>query len=70
VRSYFKNVLIGLDQLANALLAGDPDETISSRLGKKQSNCKVCFFICRVLHVLDPNHCKNSIEKDEGEKWH
>ena len=32
--SYFKNVLIGIDQLVNALLGGDPDETVSSRVGK------------------------------------
>jgi hypothetical protein len=29
--SYVVGVLIGIDQLANAILAGDPDETISSR---------------------------------------
>ena len=31
---YFLNVLIGVDQLGNTILGGDPDETISSRLGK------------------------------------
>jgi len=29
--SYALNIAIALDQLANALLAGDPDETLSSR---------------------------------------
>ena len=29
--AYGKNVLIAVDQLANALLAGWPDETLSSR---------------------------------------
>ena len=31
---YFLNILISLDQMGNTLLGGDPDETISSRLGK------------------------------------
>ncbi|MDP4158147.1 MAG: hypothetical protein Q8911_00075 [Bacillota bacterium] len=31
---YFYNILIGIDQLCNTILGGDPDETISSRMGK------------------------------------
>ena len=31
---YVWNVLIGLDQFCNAILGGDPDETMSSRMGK------------------------------------
>ena len=31
---YFFNLLIAIDQLLNALMGGDPDETISSRMGK------------------------------------
>lgn len=31
MKRYCLNVLIALDQLANALLRGDPDETLSSR---------------------------------------
>ena len=31
---YFWNILISIDQLVNTLFGGDPDETISSRLGK------------------------------------
>lgn len=34
VKKYIYNILIGIDQLCNAILGGDPDETISSRLGK------------------------------------
>lgn len=34
MKKYFYNILIGIDQLVNAILGGDPDETISSRLGK------------------------------------
>lgn len=70
MKQYIWNVLISLDQLANTLLAGDPDETLSSRMGKRvaMKDCPVCNFICRVLDWLDEGHCKNSIEYDEGRK--
>ena len=73
-RRYFWNVLIGFDQWANTWFGGDPDETISSRLGKwlrmpkKTWRHRVAYVICRMLHPLDANHCRKSIESDEGEK--
>lgn len=33
-REWGRNLLLGVDQLANAVLRGDPDETISSRAAK------------------------------------
>ena len=69
---YWINNWVALDQLANALLAGDPDETISSRTGKWLSlphdtwKWKVAYVLCRALHLLDKNHCLDSIEEDEG----
>jgi len=69
---YFWNVLIGIDQLANAILFGDPDETISSRLGKWLELPKTTWrfeiarIVCWFLRKLDKNHCRNAIEKDEG----
>lgn len=68
ITRYLWNLLIALDQLANALLAGDPDETISSRMGKavREGRCVLCRFLCGLLHRIDPNHCRKSIEEDEG----
>lgn len=63
---YIRNVLVGVDQLANAVLLGDPDETISSRLGKNYPRCSFCRFICRLLDKVDKRHCQKSIEHDEG----
>jgi hypothetical protein len=63
---YFWNVLISIDQLANAILGGDPDETISSRSGKIQHDQKWAQILCWFLNKLDTDHCKNSIEDDEG----
>jgi len=34
IGKWMLNILIGLDQFGNAVLGGDPDESISSRLGK------------------------------------
>ncbi len=72
LKRYFWNVLIGIDQLANAILFGDPDETISSRLGKwlelpkNTWRFKIARVVCWFLRKLDKNHCKNAVEKDEG----
>lgn len=34
IKKYIFNILIGIDQLCNTILGGDPDETMSSRMGK------------------------------------
>lgn len=68
MKKYFFNVLIALDQSANALTGGDPDETLSSRMGKYVANKRgfIPCFICKLLNKIDPNHCISSIEEDEG----
>jgi hypothetical protein len=35
MKRYIWNLLISIDQLFNVLLGGDPDETMSSRMGKR-----------------------------------
>jgi hypothetical protein len=66
VGKYFFNILVALDQLGNTLLGGDPDETISSRSGKNENRKRWAYFLCRALHWIDADHCKKSIEEDEG----
>jgi hypothetical protein len=69
IKKYFWNILISIDQLANTILLGDPDETISSRLGKMMRSKTAGPLeekVCKVLHALDPDHCEESIEEDEG----
>lgn len=63
---YVWNVLIAIDQLGNALTGGDPDETISSRAGKVEDQSRWAKVLCWFLNKLDTNHCKKSIEEDEG----
>ncbi len=69
VKQYFWNLFIAVDQLGNALLLGDPDETISSRLGKyvrAGTENKFLIFVAMILDKIDPGHCRASIEEDEG----
>jgi hypothetical protein len=63
---YARNHLVAHDQSANAATGGDPDETISSRLGKRRARRLLCHWICICLDRLDPKHCANSVENDEG----
>lgn len=66
MKRYAWNILVAIDQLANALFGGDPDETLSSRCGKRVSKCRLCRWLCQWLERIDPGHCQQSIEKDEG----
>ena len=74
MRKYVWNVLIWIDQGVNVVFApvlnvvfkpakfGDPDETLSSVFGKYSSQCAWCSRICKLLNLVDKNHCENSIE--------
>ena len=66
---YLYNILIGIDQLVNAILGGDPDETISSRMGKRaaKGDSLFCNLLCKLLNLIQKDHCQKAIEKDEGE---
>ncbi len=68
------NILVSIDQLGNAICGGDPDETISSRLGKikVRNGGKIPWRrpISRLLDAgldkIDENHSIDAIEDDEG----
>ena len=71
---YFWNLLIALDQFVNTIFGGDPDETISSRMGKWARNGennrgikKPLYWIANlVVERFEKNHFVQSIEEDEG----
>jgi hypothetical protein len=68
---YIFNILIAIDQLFNAILFGDPDETISSRIGKKiraGTKNKFLIVVAKILDWIDPNHVIKTIEDDEGKR--
>ena len=68
------NILISIDQLGNTIAGGDPDETISSRLGKLKLRYDgripwkrpLSRIIDWGLDKIDPNHSIDAIEHDEG----
>ena len=63
-----------LSPILNPLLSkgsfpfGLPDETLSGTMGRniEKGKCRACHWICtHILHPIDPNHCKKSIDHDE-----
>jgi len=76
IKRYVVNLLLAIDQLGNALLAGFPDETISSRLGKLKVrkggvipwSRPISKLVDMGLDWIDPNHTIDAIEYDEGDK--
>lgn len=67
IKAYIYNVLITLDQLINSLLLGDPDETLSSRLGRVFPDSWIVWFVDQ-LFFWQSNHCHKAIESQEGRK--
>ena len=65
---YAKAVLIALDQLANAMLGGWPDETLCSRAwrwhlaGVRSWPCRILDRAARLLG--DSEHCRQSFESE------
>lgn len=73
MRLYLYRMLIAIDQFLNTLTFGEPDETISSRVGKAAIEGGRCALIAEA--VIDwlfkcltglPGHCRRVIEWDEA----
>lgn len=61
VRRYLIRVLISVDQMANTLLGGCPDETISDSLYRhKTEGAKFACVLCRFLDLFERDHCRKS----------
>ena len=60
VGHYTMNVLIGVDQLGNTILAGAPDETISARAGRNAKK-KGWRVLAKALNKIDPGHVEDAI---------
>lgn len=74
MKQYIFNLLIAFDQGVNTIFCGDPDETISSRMGKwaqdgannhgiRKPIYKIANFI---VNIFQKDHFAKSIETDEG----
>lgn len=68
IKSYFYNLLIAIDQLANALTNGYPDETLSSRayrLHRRYWYANFAKMFIDVLFLLQTkDHCKKAYESE------
>jgi len=74
MKRYFWNLLISFDQFVNTVCGGDPDETISSRMGKWARDNRhkrglkrpLYMFANMIVELFEKDHFKKSIEEDEG----
>lgn len=74
LKQYFYNVGLGLDQFVNVLLLGDPDESLSGRLGRAQLSGRPKWFVPPIVKFNDwlwfvirkeINHSVNAVEPEE-----
>ena len=67
VSRYCLNILVSIDQLINTIFGGDPDETISSRVGKGEAKgIKFYVYFAKFLDLFQKGHAQKEIEPDEG----
>jgi len=61
---YAYNVALAFDRFANAALGGDPDWTLSQRMGEaiREDRCVGCYWLCRALALIDRRHCRRAYD--------
>jgi hypothetical protein len=74
IYQYLYNLALSADQFANAVLLGDPDESISGRCGRAMASGKPKVFVVPLSKFIDfifliifreKDHVKNAIEPEE-----
>jgi hypothetical protein len=69
MKKYLWNLLVALDELTNAILLGDPRETISSRADKAMNEGKRWgCVLCKLLNYIQKDHCQKSLDPLVGDK--
>jgi len=63
IKMYLVNILLGVDQLLNVIMLGDPDETISSRCGRVFPDSAITHFIDAIF-FWKKDHCQRAIEQE------
>ena len=69
LKGYALNVILGVDQLANCVIGGHQDETISSRCGRRYGTNWFWTGMGITLNWLDPGHIQRAVES-EKERLH
>lgn len=68
---YVFNIGLSASQFFSTLLGGDPDESICSRAGRaaQGGNLLCIVLLVPILNaIMGKDHCRYSIEPDEGDK--
>lgn len=69
VAAYIMNLLIAIDQLANVLLRGEPDETLSSRAHRmRMKGHPVWGWTARAINLIffmQTDHCYEAFEAEQ-----
>lgn len=69
MKQYLRNLRIALSQLLNAVLLGDPDETLSARLGRAaMRGSKWGRWLYVALNWAQPDHCEKAARGDGGKE--
>jgi hypothetical protein len=77
LKQYAYNLLLGLDQMVNVVLLGDPDESLSGRTGRAMMSGQAKWFVSPLSRGLDilailltgeRDHCRNAVEPEERPK--
>ena len=68
MKLYLRNILVGLDQMFNAIFGGDPDETMSSRVYRYKDKNWCARVVYKCLNWIDPQHCEQSLEPEQNHK--
>lgn len=63
--TYLHGVLVAVDQLGNALLKGNPDETMSSRLNREDIVPLLGPIVRAALNRIQKNHTTRAYEYDD-----
>lgn len=65
MKAYFKNIAIAADQLANAMIAGSPGETVSSRVYRgavlavhPNRAARMAYRTINTLFFWQEDHCR------------
>ena len=63
---YLHNLCVSVDQLANTVLAGYPDETLSSRSYRCRNNNKFWLYCMNFINCIffNKDHCFDAFQKD------
>jgi hypothetical protein len=65
---YLLNLAILLDEAANTLVGGSPNETISERAAKaRNAGRRWGCVLCRALNWINPGHCDNALASTIGD---